>query len=77
MEVEIALNLLREACELGVEVVDLTGGEPSLHSHFLTITKFALSMGFKQLNISTNGFGLNLDDLHNFNFSFIVRQIAY
>ena len=51
MNVDHARRLLNEARDLGVEVVDLTGGEPSLHPHFTTIVGHALSLGFKRLNI--------------------------
>ena len=66
MDVERAKKFLNEARELGVEVVDLTGGEPSLHPHFSTIVEHALSLGFKQLNICTNGYALDPKMLQNF-----------
>ena len=56
-----ALKLLNEAKELGVEVVDLTGGEPSLHPNFFTIVESTLSLGFKRLNICTNGYALDIN----------------
>lgn len=66
MDTEYAKKLLNEAKNLGVEVVDLTGGEPSLHPHFSTIMEHALSLGFKQLNICTNGYALDINMLRKF-----------
>lgn len=67
MDMECALRLLKEAEELGVETVDLTGGEPSLHPNFSTIVENALSLGFKRLNICTNGYALDIDMIRKFN----------
>ncbi|MDP3989267.1 MAG: radical SAM protein [bacterium] len=66
MDVERAKNILEEARALGVEVVDLTGGEPSLHPRFSTIVGYALSLGLKQLNICTNGYALDTSAFRNF-----------
>jgi len=63
MDIERARKLLREAQELGVRVVDLTGGEPSMHPDFSIIVGHALSLGFERLNISTNGYALDIQTL--------------
>jgi len=66
MDVEYAQRILGEARELGVEVVDLTGGEPSLHPNFSTIVENALSLGFGQVNICTNGYALDTKMFRDF-----------
>lgn len=57
-------NLLDDAKKVGVEVIDLTGGEPTMHPHFKEIVRYAHGLGFK-INLSTNGLNLNNDDLLN------------
>lgn len=66
MSVDRAKQFLNEARSLGVEVVDLTGGEPSMHPHFSTIVRHALSLGFEHLNICTNGYALDVNTIRNF-----------
>jgi radical SAM protein with 4Fe4S-binding SPASM domain len=66
MSVDRAKQLLNEARILGVEVVDLTGGEPSMHPHFSTIVEHALSLGFEHLNICTNGYALDVNAIRSF-----------
>lgn len=46
---------LKEAFKKGKGEVVLTGGEPTLHPDFLEIVKSAKSIGFKEIQIQTNG----------------------
>jgi radical SAM protein with 4Fe4S-binding SPASM domain len=63
MEPSIATRLLREAKELGVGIIDLTGGEPTIHPNFASILKEAGNCNFERVNISTNGANLLQDDI--------------
>jgi len=51
---EIEKNL-REAFEQSKREVVLTGGEPTVHPNFLEIVKLAKTIGFKGIQIQTNG----------------------
>jgi MoaA/NifB/PqqE/SkfB family radical SAM enzyme len=51
-EVESSLN---EAYQTGNEGVVFTGGEPTLHPDFLDLVKTAKKLGFKEIQIQTNG----------------------
>lgn len=46
---------LKEAFRKGKREVVLTGGEPSLHPDFLAIIGLAKSIGFKNIQVQTNG----------------------
>lgn len=46
---------LEEAFKKGKTEAVLTGGEPTLHPDFLAIVKLAKSIGFKNVQIQTNG----------------------
>jgi MoaA/NifB/PqqE/SkfB family radical SAM enzyme len=46
---------LKEAFKKGKREAVLTGGEPTLHPDFLEIVKSAKSIGFKEVQIQTNG----------------------
>ncbi|WP_376960031.1 radical SAM protein [Azospirillum sp. A26] len=46
---------IAEADALGVEILDLTGGEPTTHPKFVYIMDAAARGGFQRINISTNG----------------------
>ncbi len=46
---------LQEARETGSNEVVFTGGEPTLHPDFLDIVRYAKKMGFKEIQIQTNG----------------------
>jgi radical SAM protein with 4Fe4S-binding SPASM domain len=51
------LRLLDEWAEMGVFSVVITGGEPTIHRDFLTITRYAHDLGFT-VGIATNGTAL-------------------
>lgn len=51
---EIKKNL-KEARKQKIEGVVFTGGEPTLHQDFLELVGFARSLGFKIIQIQTNG----------------------
>jgi MoaA/NifB/PqqE/SkfB family radical SAM enzyme len=53
-EEEIKENL-REAYAEGNREVVFTGGEPTLHPRFLNLVKHAKQLGFKEIQIQTNG----------------------
>ncbi|MCP4217743.1 MAG: radical SAM protein [bacterium] len=46
------------ACEGKVDVINLSGGEPTLHPHFETLLDIALEKGVTQISVSTNGLTL-------------------
>lgn len=45
------LKSARQTCE---EIV-LTGGEPTLHNDFFAVVRYAKELGFKSINLQTNG----------------------
>jgi len=46
---------LRRARKRGIKRVVLSGGEPTLHPRFLEIVKFSKDIGFKHIQVITNG----------------------
>lgn len=48
-------NSLKQAYNQGKREVVFTGGEPTLHPHFLDLVKYAKEAGFKEIQIQTNG----------------------
>jgi len=46
---------LKEGIETGAERAVLSGGEPTLHPQFLEVVKFAKELGYKKIQIVTNG----------------------
>jgi len=54
MSETLALSIMREASTLGVESLQLSGGEPTLHASFDRILHAASEM-FPQVAVSTNG----------------------
>lgn len=54
----VVLHRIEEARQLGVRILDLTGGEPTTHPQFCTILDVASGSGFERLNLSTNGLSL-------------------
>ena len=48
-------NELKTAVEDGCEGVVFTGGEPTLHKHFLELVKYAKDLGFRLIQVQTNG----------------------
>lgn len=46
---------LKDAYNRGKDEVVFTGGEPTLHPHFLDLVKYAKETGFKEIQIQTNG----------------------
>jgi radical SAM protein with 4Fe4S-binding SPASM domain len=51
--------LIREAAELGVQVLDLTGAEPTTHPDFARIVELAREQEvLREINLSTNGLSL-------------------
>ena len=39
----------------GVDNIDFDGGEPTLHPQVIDAVKFAVSLGYRQVNVTTNG----------------------
>lgn len=58
MPVNKVKSLLRDLDNIGVFVIELTGGDCLVHPQFKEILKFALSLGFLRINILTNGIAL-------------------
>jgi len=46
---------LKQAYNKGKREAVFTGGEPTLHPYFLDLVKFAKKIGFKEIQIQTNG----------------------
>ena len=58
MPVNKVKSLLRDLDNIGVFVIELTGGDCLVNPQFKEILKFALSLGFLRINILTNGIAL-------------------
>lgn len=48
-------NILQRAKELGVDRIDISGGEPTEHPDILEVLKTCKIMGFKEIHLKTNG----------------------
>lgn len=48
-------SILSEHRAAGVRSLDLDGGEPTLHPHLVSIVRHAVSLGYTQINVTTNG----------------------
>jgi MoaA/NifB/PqqE/SkfB family radical SAM enzyme len=46
---------LRTYAEKGIDLVDLDGGEPTLYPDLLKIISYARELGYRQINVTTNG----------------------
>lgn len=55
------LRNLRDRKPLGADVVQLTGGEPTLRKDLIDIIKLAKAEGFKHIMVNTNGIKLSQD----------------
>lgn len=55
MPLETCQSLLRDYRARGVEMLDLDGGEPTLHPDFMNIIEYARSLGYSRINVTTNG----------------------
>ena len=62
LDVDRIKDLLKQAKEIGVKIVDITGGEPTAHPNFIEIIDYAKKLGFEKINVSTNGVKINKDD---------------
>ncbi len=56
-------KILREFKDMGVLVVELTGGEITMHPQFNDIIKFALALDFNRISLLTNGVSLQKDTI--------------
>jgi radical SAM protein with 4Fe4S-binding SPASM domain len=61
MKMEDAFSLLNEADKLGVKVIELTGGEPTIHNDFKKILEKAFSLDFELVGILSNGTNFSED----------------
>lgn len=59
----LILRRIKEAKDLGVQILDLTGGEPTIHPDFCAILDMAGRTGFERINLSTNGLSLAKSDI--------------
>ncbi|MGH2592905.1 MAG: GTP 3',8-cyclase MoaA [Anaerolineae bacterium] len=55
------LRLVRLFVELGVDKIRLTGGEPTIHPHLISIIRGIRDLGVRKISMTTNG--LRLADL--------------
>lgn len=53
---------IKEAYENGVRLLDLDGGEPTLHPDLLDVIRFARTLGYECINLTTNGRLLSYSD---------------
>lgn len=60
-EIRGMLQTLRDRKPVPCKVIQFSGGEPTIHPHFIDIVKMAKEMGFTQIQIATNG--KNMSDL--------------
>jgi MoaA/NifB/PqqE/SkfB family radical SAM enzyme len=47
-------STVRQAAKLGIETVDLSGGEPTLHPYFTNMLEQLIDLSFKRISIATN-----------------------
>lgn len=52
---ERVLEILRDHRARGVDLLDLDGGEPTLHPRLLDVVREARDLGYRQVNVTTNG----------------------
>ncbi|PHU35409.1 radical SAM protein [Pseudobutyrivibrio ruminis] len=48
-------KLLKDLKNIGTEVIEITGGDCSVHKNLYEILKYALTLHFKKINVLTNG----------------------
>ncbi|HOU54785.1 MAG TPA: radical SAM protein [Myxococcota bacterium] len=48
-------EILRHHREAGIEHLDIDGGEPTLHPHLLEALRLARDLGYREINVTTNG----------------------
>lgn len=61
MELVKVKKLLLDLSDMGVNTLELTGGDISVHKNLLEILEYALSLNFLKLNLLTNGILLKKD----------------
>ncbi len=64
MPLEKAKSLLKELNNLGVNIIELTGGEITVYPYLLEIVNYALKLDFQHIALLTNGVAIS-DDLMN------------
>ena len=62
LDVNRIKDLLKQGKEIGVKIVDITGGEPTAHPKFIEIIDYAKKLKYEKINVSTNGVKINKDD---------------
>lgn len=55
MNAEIVKGILKDLRELGVRIIEITGGEATTHPKIEEIMEYALSLSFDQVSLLTNG----------------------
>jgi len=77
MSLEEATNLLTDMKNMGVKIVELTGGEMTVHPNIKEILLHAIELKFEQISLLTNGIALTneLKDIIIKNKSRILIQI--
>ena len=61
MEKDVFLSCLKKLKDLGCKMINISGGEPLLHSEWRSFVSIAYEMGFHVV-LSSNGLLLDLDD---------------
>ncbi|MBM4386285.1 MAG: radical SAM protein, partial [Deltaproteobacteria bacterium] len=54
-DTEVQKKILLDYARKGVRMLDLDGGEPTIFKDVLKIIKFARELGYKSINVTTNG----------------------
>jgi len=59
MELDDIKKILRELDDVGVKIVELTGGDVSTYKYLYDVLEYALSLKFEKIHVLTNGIILN------------------
>lgn len=76
MSINAFRQLITEGSELGVDTIDLTGGEPLFHPQFKDMLEFIAQHSFRRINISTNLTLLDDDHVRLFTLKNFVCNIS-
>lgn len=59
MDLEMVKKILDDLRNMGVRIVEITGGEATTHPYIEDIMEYALALGFDQVSLLTNGIKLS------------------
>lgn len=64
MNLQKIYHLLNDLSDMGVEIIELTGGDITMHKELYEILEFALNLKFKKIGLLTNGVALSENVIH-------------